>query len=80
MAYYPGRYFQICDICGFRRYNTETKKNWLGQIVCADTCWETKHPQLDVKSKGERQHVKDARPEPEDTFCSTSDPITADDL
>ena len=78
--YYSGRYFQICDICGFKKYNTETRKNWKGQIVCADTCFEVKHPQLLIKAKADKQRVKDARPEQEDVEIDKSNPITADDL
>ena len=80
MVYYSGRYLQICDICGFKKYNTETRKNWKGQVVCRDTCFEVKHPQLMIKAKADRQAVKDARPEGTDIYVSTSNPVTADDL
>jgi len=80
MPYYSGRHLVICDRCGFRRYDDEVKREWTGSIVCADTCWEARHPQLDVKTKPDKQFVKDARPEPEDVFLSTASPITGDDL
>ena len=82
MTFISGTYFQLCDICGFKKRNTETRKNWKGQIVCKDTCYESRHPQLDIRARKDRQGVKDARPEPEDTYLSTSyaDRVTADDL
>jgi len=79
VTYYSGRYFQICDICGFKKYNTETRKNWKGQVVCADTCYEPKHPQLMIKARADRQAVKDARPEATDVELSPGD-VTADSL
>lgn len=79
MTYYPGRYFQICDICGLRKYNTETRKNWKNQIVCADTCWEPKHPQLEIKAIRDNQAVPNPRPEGTDVELSPGD-VTADDL
>ena len=80
MVYYSGRYFQTCDICGFKKFNTETRKNWKGQIVCSDTCYEVKHPQLMIKSRADRQRVPDPRPEATDVYVSTSSPVTGDDL
>jgi len=80
MVYYSGRYFQICCICGFRGYNVEMRKNWKGQIVHASTCWEKKHPQLETRAIRDNQAVKEARPEATDTYLSTANPVSADDL
>jgi len=80
MVYYPGRHLVICDRCGFRRYDDEVDMEWTGLLVCKDTCWEPRHPQLDIKSKSDKQYVKNARPEPTDTYVSTASPVTADDL
>ena len=77
--YIPGDPFFICDRCGFKRRRSEVRKEWTGFIVCSDTCWEPKHPQLEIKARPDRQAVKDARPEPEDVFLSAGD-VTADDL
>ena len=33
-----------CPRCGFVRKNTELKKTCDGHNVCADTCWEARHP------------------------------------
>jgi len=80
MTYYSGKFFRLCDRCGFRYYNTETRKEpETGMIVCKD-CYDPRHPQDYVKSKQDKQMVKDARPEPTDTYLSTSNPVTADDL
>ena len=78
--YKSGDHFVICDICGFKRYRSECRKNWKQQIVCGDTCYEKKHPQLTVRTRKDKQGVKDARPEPEDVYVSTSNPVSADDL
>lgn len=52
---------------------------WDNLFVCADTCWEEKHPHLtQPHGKSEKQTVPIKRPEKEDTFITT--PITADDL
>jgi len=79
MTYYPGKHKVICDRCGFERMSDEVRKEWTGLIVCRDTCWEPKHPQLEIKAKRDNQSVKDARPESEFHFLSPGD-VTADDL
>ena len=58
-----GEWLRICDRCGFRRYASETRKEWTGLIVCADTCWEERHPQDFVRGVHDRQRVPDPRPE-----------------
>jgi hypothetical protein len=81
MVYIPGTYLQICDRCGFRYRNTQTRKEWTGLIVCKG-CFETKHPQLTVKPKKDMQAVRHARPEAEDVYLSTAyaDRVKAEDL
>ena len=77
--YKAGDYFVICDRCGFKRYASECKKEWNGSFVCADTCYEEKHPHsIPPKPLHEKQKVPIHRPEQADTFITT--PITADDL
>ena len=82
MAYHPGNHLVLCDRCGLKKLRTECRKEWTGLLVCANTCWESKHPQLTVKSKKDMQAVRDARPEPDDVYLSTAyaDRVTADDL
>jgi len=69
MSYRPGDYLAICDICGFQRYASEMRLNWKKQFVCADTCWEEKHPQYtEPTSLHEKQTVPIHRPEENPTF------------
>lgn len=37
-------YNALCDICGFKRKASELRLRWDGFMVCADTCWEPRHP------------------------------------
>ena len=81
MTYKPGDYLVICDQCGFQRYASECQMTWDKLFVCADTCWEEKHPQYtDPKPLGEKQSVPVSRPEPEENFIDPAIPITSDDL
>ena len=80
MVYRSGDYLAICDICGFRRYASECRLNWKKQFVCADTCYEEKHPQYkDPVGLHEPQTVPIYRPEVEEVFLSPGD-VTPDDL
>lgn len=79
MTYYSGKHLVICDRCGFKKLSDEVRKEWTGLIVCRDTCWEPKHPQLLTRAVRDNQAVRDARPEPTDHFLSPGD-VTADDL
>lgn len=79
MAYVPGDYKVICDRCGFERYASECVLDWQGWFICADTCYEPKHPQYTPpKGLGEKQSVPVHRNGGEDIFITT--PITGDDL
>ena len=81
MAYIVGDYKVICDRCGFERLASDCKMTWDNLFVCTDTCWEPKHPQYtDPKPKGEKQKVPVHRPEPEEDFIDSNNPITGDDL
>ena len=74
-----GGFYRLCQRCGFRRRNYETKKEWTGLIVCEDTCWEPKHSQDNVRGIKDRQRVPDPRPEPADDFLSENE-VTRDSL
>jgi hypothetical protein len=81
MAYKPGDYLVTCDQCGFQRYASDCRMTWNNLFVCADTCWEEKHPQyVDPKPLGEKQSVPVHRPEPLEVFINPASPITQDDL
>jgi hypothetical protein len=79
MSYKPGDYLVICDICGFKKLRSECRKNWKNQLVCADTCYEQKHPQLTPRVHIDKIRVQEPRPEHADKFVGSRD-ITADDL
>ena len=81
MTFKVGDYLVICDQCGFRRYASECRMTWDKLFVCADTCFEPKHPQYTPpKPLGEKQTVPIHRPEQTDIFISDTGPVTADDL
>lgn len=65
--YIAGRYLAICDVCGFRFYNTELKKDWRGLMVDAD-CFETRHPQDFIRVPHDNPAVPWTRPEAADVF------------
>ena len=67
-----------CDCCGFDFKQSQLRKRWDGAMVCSKD-WEPRHPQDSIKIRGERNNVKDARPEPEYRFLAVGE-ITSDDL
>ncbi len=78
MSYKSGDHYVICDVCGFRFYESETRKRWDGLRVChAD--WEPRHPQDMVRARRDRQRVANPRPEAPDVFLEPND-VTPDDL
>ena len=74
----PGDAWGICDVCGFRFYQSELKKRWDGLMTC-EKDWEIRHPQDTIKSVKEKIYVENARPEAPDTFLEVGE-VTADDL
>ncbi len=68
MVYYPGRFYQICDRCGAKGYNTEMVKTWDGLIVHRATCFDGARDPLDKPPplRPERQTVHDPRPRYDD--------------
>jgi hypothetical protein len=74
-----GGFYRYCDRCGFERRNYDTKKEWTGLIVCADECYETRHPQDNVRGVKDQQKVPNPRPEPADYFL-TDNEVTRDSL
>lgn len=65
MAYVPGRFKQLCDICGIEGYNTEMVKTWNNLLVHRSTCFDGPRDPQDykVKPRIDKQSVKDPRPE-----------------
>jgi len=69
MAYHPGDHYVICDQCGFRRLASECRMQWDGLFVCADTCYDEKHPQhKEPTGLHEKQTVKIKRPEKDPVY------------
>ncbi len=65
----PGDYKAICDVCGFLKKGSEMRMRWDEAFVCADTCWEPRHPQDFIRTiNGEGRAVSPARPEQGDQF------------
>lgn len=62
MPYIPGDYWVICDVCGFKKRRSQTKKRWDGALVC-EKDWEPRHPQDFVRNVKDHQAVADPRPE-----------------
>lgn len=60
--YKPGDYNVECDLCGRKRKASECRLTWQNFFVCADTCWEPRHPQDFVKGRIDDQTVPIARP------------------
>jgi hypothetical protein len=69
MAYKPGLYYQVCDICGLKGYNTEMVKTWNNFIVHRSTCDDGPRSPLDKPPplRPERPSVPDPRPRAADT-------------
>lgn len=70
--YRAGDFYRICDRCGEKKRASETKKEWTGLIVC-DPCFETRHPQDNVRGRKDRQRVPDPRPEAPDYFLAPNE-------
>ncbi len=68
--YVPGQWNAICDSCGFKKKSSQMRRRWDGLMVCADTCWETDHPQKFLRVTEEEIAPPWTRPEPEPTYRS----------
>jgi hypothetical protein len=63
-----GSWNVICDSCGFKKKSYQVRKRWDGLIVCADTCWETDHPQKYLRVHGDVIAPPFVRPDPDPTY------------
>ena len=61
-TYSPGKWLAVCDICGFRFYNDQLRKNWQNLMVCEHD-FETRHPQDLLRVPREDSSVDWTRPE-----------------
>jgi len=71
-------HYVICDRCGRQRWRSDCRKDWKGLIVCADTCYEPRHPQESLRVRPNHIAVTDPRP-PKTTYLEWGD-VTVDDL
>lgn len=85
--YRAGEWLVICDICGFRRYASQVRKQWDGLYACSTTCFSERHPQEFVRGKIDNQVPPFTRPETQvgisvDVFSLTvdNDEIPVDQL
>ena len=77
-GYIPGEFWRICDRCGQKVRQSETKKTWDGLWVCHKD-FELRHPQDFVKGRKDKQSVPEPRPEPTDYFLSDNE-VTQESL
>ena len=52
-----GNWNVICDFCGRKRKASECRMTWDNFFVCADTCWQPRHPQDFVRGVADDQTV-----------------------
>lgn len=75
--YKPGDWLVRCDRCGRRRYASECRFTWNELFVCADRCWEPRHPQDSVTAVPDDPSVPTARPDRPQTMGETTVGIAA---
>ncbi len=61
-----------CDRCGFKRKVSDCRTTWDNLLVCADTCWEPRHPQDFVKGRLDHQSIPIARPDSQSMSLETT--------
>ena len=66
------KYRMICDVCGFKYWNHDLRRNWKGLYVCRDD-WEPRHPQDYVRGVPDDQTVPVSRPEAADDFLAENE-------
>lgn len=72
----PGH--ERCMRCARIRGRSRMRKEWTGLLVCEDTCWEPKHPQMTLMGVPDDQTVPWKRPEPAPVFLNPGDVSEAD--
>jgi len=70
----------ISDISGQKFKRSEMRFNWKGQLVHAETEWEEKHPQIEIRGRNEKIAVTDGTRTQSDDPPLLDPPITGDDL
>lgn len=77
-TYISGQYNVTCDVCSRKIKSGKARKRWDGFLVCADTCWEQRHPQDFVRAKQDKIYVPDTRPIPTLVFVTVPYSIYVD--
>ena len=72
-----GPYRVICDFCGLKKWASECRMTWDNFFVCADTCWQPRHPQDFVRARNDNTSVPIARPDVPQTQGGTTVKTTA---
>lgn len=71
----------VCDRCGYVRRRSMVRLEWTGNMVCSDTCWDPRPPQLDAPNVyPEGLPIYPSRPEPTPVFITDADPVTRDEV
>ena len=78
MTYIAGDFWRICDKCGRKVRQSNTRKEWNGLWVCKEH-FETRQPQDFVKGLVDKQAVSEPRPEQTNYFLDDNE-VTADGL
>jgi len=78
MTYIPGNFYRVCDLCGQKYRQSETRKDWQGLWLCPKD-YEPRHPQDLIRAKKDKQSVTEPRPEPADYFLADNE-VTINDL
>lgn len=73
----PGH--ERCMRCGSIKGRSRLRKEWTGLLVCEDTCWEPRHPQMTLRGVPDNQTLPWTRPEPTPVFL-TPNQVQASDL
>lgn len=79
--YVSGQPWAICDRCSKKRRRQDVAREWTNLIVCRDTCWDSRPPQLDPPEVWpEGIPLPDIRPRPNNLFIDVNEPINPEDL
>lgn len=80
-CYVPGGTYSVCDRCSKKRRREDVAREWTNLIVCKDTCWDPRPPQLDPPNVWpEGIPLPDIRPRPANLFIDVEAPVTPGDL
>lgn len=78
MTYRDGEPWGECPRCGFKKRLNTFRREWTGLRVCS-SCYDPRHPQMDVRGVPDRQAVRDPAPQTTPIFLDVGD-VTENDL